>query len=141
MLFFFFKQKTAYEMHISDWSSDVCSSDLFVVAWFALAKLGAVTVPVNTSYKGKFLDNVANNCGAEICISHPDFLETWLSSEDNCPTLRALYVIDDQYGYQVTEKFHRISINSFASLYADEDRKSTRLNSSHKFASRMLSSA
>src|SRR3546814_2434654 len=28
MLFFFFKQKTAYEMRISDWSSDVCSSDL-----------------------------------------------------------------------------------------------------------------
>src|SRR3546814_3245928 len=29
--FVFFKQKTAYEMRISDWSSDVCSSDLFVV--------------------------------------------------------------------------------------------------------------
>src|SRR3546814_14656067 len=28
MLIFFFKQKTAYEMRISDWSSDVCSSDL-----------------------------------------------------------------------------------------------------------------
>src|SRR3546814_2479413 len=28
MLFVFFKQKTAYEMRISDWSSDVCSSDL-----------------------------------------------------------------------------------------------------------------
>src|SRR3546814_10049043 len=28
LLFFFFKQKTAYEMRISDWSSDVCSSDL-----------------------------------------------------------------------------------------------------------------
>src|SRR3546814_4053337 len=28
MYFFFFKQKTAYEMRISDWSSDVCSSDL-----------------------------------------------------------------------------------------------------------------
>src|SRR3546814_9816893 len=28
--FFFFKQKTAYEMRISDWSSDVCSSDLVV---------------------------------------------------------------------------------------------------------------
>src|SRR3546814_1220708 len=27
VLFFFFKQKTAYEMRISDWSSDVCSSD------------------------------------------------------------------------------------------------------------------
>src|SRR3546814_7518863 len=32
MWFFFFKQKTAYEMRISDWSSDVCSSDLLGVA-------------------------------------------------------------------------------------------------------------
>src|SRR3546814_2890889 len=30
LLIFFFKQKTAYEMRISDWSSDVCSSDLVV---------------------------------------------------------------------------------------------------------------
>src|SRR3546814_2488014 len=30
--FFFFKQKTAYEMRISDWSSDVCSSDLAVLS-------------------------------------------------------------------------------------------------------------
>src|SRR3546814_2920114 len=30
-LLFFFKQKTAYEMRISDWSSDVCSSDLVEV--------------------------------------------------------------------------------------------------------------
>src|SRR3546814_6287088 len=29
---FFFKQKTAYEMRISDWSSDVCSSDLLIAA-------------------------------------------------------------------------------------------------------------
>src|SRR3546814_10395984 len=29
---FFFKQKTAYEMRISDWSSDVCSSDLIAVS-------------------------------------------------------------------------------------------------------------
>src|SRR3546814_8895814 len=31
--FFFFKQKTAYEMRISDWSSDVCSSDLVGVVY------------------------------------------------------------------------------------------------------------
>src|SRR3546814_21125920 len=37
ILFFFFKQKTAYELRISDWSSDVCSSDLsaFPPAWAA----------------------------------------------------------------------------------------------------------
>src|SRR3546814_6006545 len=33
MFFFFFKQKTAYEMRISDWSSDVCSSDLQSLAY------------------------------------------------------------------------------------------------------------
>src|SRR3546814_6742592 len=33
LFFFFFKQKTAYEMRISDWSSDVCSSDLTVGVW------------------------------------------------------------------------------------------------------------
>src|SRR3546814_10898010 len=32
--FFFFKQKTAYEMRISDWSSDVCSSDLIARGMF-----------------------------------------------------------------------------------------------------------
>src|SRR3546814_2897490 len=35
-LFFFFKQKTAYEMRISDWSSDVCSSDLMIAILFGL---------------------------------------------------------------------------------------------------------
>src|SRR3546814_11472598 len=34
-VFFFFKQKTAYEMRISDWSSDVCSSDLAECRAFA----------------------------------------------------------------------------------------------------------
>src|SRR3546814_3482991 len=34
LLFFFFKQKTAYEMRISDWSSDVCSSDLMASRFF-----------------------------------------------------------------------------------------------------------
>src|SRR3546814_2555522 len=33
--FFFFKQKTAYEMRISDWSSDVCSSDLLGHQWLS----------------------------------------------------------------------------------------------------------
>src|SRR3546814_12931837 len=39
MFSFFFKQKTAYEMRISDWSSDVCSSDLGVVDGYRCAGL------------------------------------------------------------------------------------------------------
>src|SRR3546814_1759060 len=43
-LVFFFKQKTAYEMRISDWSSDVCSSDLAegVLGRLEAAELGDV---------------------------------------------------------------------------------------------------
>src|SRR3546814_9856806 len=40
VLFFFVKQKTAYEMRISDWSSDVCSSDLVARGDEALARAG-----------------------------------------------------------------------------------------------------
>src|SRR3546814_6449106 len=41
MCFFFFKQKTAYEMRISDWSSDVCSSDLHAVRVFGASAYNA----------------------------------------------------------------------------------------------------
>src|SRR3546814_17943236 len=40
MVFFFFKQKTAYELRISDWSSDVCSSDLLASGPDAVAVMG-----------------------------------------------------------------------------------------------------
>src|SRR3546814_7662804 len=41
VIFFFFKQKTAYEMRISDWSSDVCSSDLAVWIYQSICLLAA----------------------------------------------------------------------------------------------------
>src|SRR3546814_3121723 len=53
-MFLFFKQKTAYEMRISDWISDVCSSDL-VVAHFALQRAVAVfKVQVDARVVGGF---------------------------------------------------------------------------------------
>src|SRR3546814_14512035 len=55
LVFFFFKQKTAYDMRISDWSSDVCSSDLkgvvCVIRKISLAVLLA-TAPVATFAMG-----------------------------------------------------------------------------------------
>src|SRR3546814_19500260 len=45
--FFFFKQKTAYEMRISDWSSDVCSSDLTI--GLHLATRNAVEIPMEVA--------------------------------------------------------------------------------------------
>src|SRR3546814_2069829 len=53
MCVFFFKQKTAYEMRISDWSSDVCSSDLSGLPFTELVdgrlwhNAGAIGLPAN----------------------------------------------------------------------------------------------
>src|SRR3546814_20854939 len=46
--FFFFKQKTAYEVRISDWSSDVCSSDLFYprLVLRQMVEIGYYSLPV-----------------------------------------------------------------------------------------------
>src|SRR3546814_19776927 len=48
---FFFKQKTAYEMRISDWSSDVCSSDLTVIA-------GALVTGIKSDLPGDVIATV-----------------------------------------------------------------------------------
>src|SRR3546814_8173177 len=57
ILFFFFKQKTAYELRISDWSSDVCSSDLAAIgrdrrALRALQRRGRQLQPVEHAALG-----------------------------------------------------------------------------------------
>src|SRR3546814_3997959 len=44
LFFFFFKQKTAYEMRISDWSSDMCSSDLLLDVETRLLKVGGASL-------------------------------------------------------------------------------------------------
>src|SRR3546814_8768906 len=44
-VFVFFKQKTAYEMRISDWSSDVCSSDLIPLTKLSTADASAALSP------------------------------------------------------------------------------------------------
>src|SRR3546814_7423021 len=50
--FFFFKQKTAYEMRISDWSSDVCSSDLFD---YSIIKKGNLEVHMELDKRERML--------------------------------------------------------------------------------------
>src|SRR3546814_5666583 len=54
--FFFFNQKTAYEMRISDWSSDVCSSDLL---FKTLAGVDAVDLELATEDVDRFVSIVS----------------------------------------------------------------------------------
>src|SRR3546814_4289288 len=68
MFVFFFKQKTAYEMRISDWSSDVCSSDLLLdgaaITAFA-AEVGGADILFNC---GGFV-----HAGTILTTEEPDF--------------------------------------------------------------------
>src|SRR3546814_83038 len=56
--FFFFKQKTAYEMRISDWSSDVCSSDLIAAQHGVEPHAGATLQHHRTNQDGRLGDEI-----------------------------------------------------------------------------------
>src|SRR3546814_5798700 len=82
LCFFFFKQKTAYEMRISDWSSDVCSSDLEVGEADSARPLGWIVE--NTAIRRASLDGalaLAEGAGAKIDLRAPgDIVEVTLHS-------------------------------------------------------------
>src|SRR3546814_8751590 len=107
-MFFFFKQKTAYEMRISDWSSDVCSSDLMA-------------------------DVLQSTAQPEISIDR--WLAASMIGE-RCEDADALKFARDHQkslsggtsGILLPEFFQGQWIDG---LRANIDRKSTRLNSSH----------
>src|SRR3546814_3044845 len=67
VVFFFFKQKTAYEMRISDWSSDVCSSDLLRAQLMSTAAW-AQTAPAVVE-AGSSVSDADNTSIAEIVVT------------------------------------------------------------------------
>src|SRR3546814_4758556 len=138
-MFFFFKQKTAYEMRISDWSSDVCSSDLSAEKNF---DYGAIVRPAQTWHR----DNAAAFCkvreehGALSNMSndHPytDQGLRWKSSEAQYQAMRYPAHPDVQEMIRAAPNAYAAKLVAYEHLdktRADwqEDRKSTRLNSSH----------
>src|SRR3546814_9819211 len=52
--FFVFKQKTAYDVRISDWSSDVCASDLVCRDWFACIEPIPANIYTHKTLSGSF---------------------------------------------------------------------------------------
>src|SRR3546814_8972830 len=99
----FYKQKTADEMRISDWSSDVCSSDLENAFGYAKTESGVHRLVRISPY-----DSSARR--------HTSFSSVWVYP-----------VIDDDIDITVEDKDLRIDTYRASGA----DRKSTRLNSSH----------
>src|SRR3546814_8102999 len=79
---FFFKQKTAYEMRISDWSSDVCSSDLPSTAPPRMA------ASVHESWRGG-LSFIGVSLSARIVVeSHDDHIEASPRERQSGPSIK-----------------------------------------------------
>lgn len=64
----------------------------FIYTWFAVNKLGAVEVPVNTAYKGYFLEHIANNSRAKVMVVDQEFLDRVKASEEQLEHLEKLIV-------------------------------------------------
>src|SRR3546814_13771134 len=92
LFFFFFKQKTAYEMRISDWSSDVCSSDLD-------REVARVSTPLLSSAAGraaanrKLLQTCRNFQPDLVLLGHCKIIEnrTLDALRASCPGQRIAY--------------------------------------------------
>src|SRR3546814_4652314 len=129
--YFFFKQKTAYEMRISDWSSDVCSSDLEVAAavtsaFEAALREGRITEAqlFDRDYKAipdTDPQQLMAGCVALTDEVLPPIQEPALQFDERVVFCACV----DVNGYLPT---HHLK---FGEPQGSEDRKSTRLNSSH----------
>src|SRR3546814_10300684 len=116
--FFFFKQKTAYEMRISDWSSDVCSSDLRLFRW-----RGHEGDPEVVTFR------IARNYEiAELTLEH-----VLASLKDLPEGVRhtMCFVGVGDHGGGPTERQIQWCRDHADRIPGCRDRKSTRLNSSH----------
>ena len=68
------------------------STPEYIDVWFAIAKAGAVEVPLNTAYKGEILTHMLNNSGAEIFILDAEFLPAAAAVAVRCPALKHFVV-------------------------------------------------
>src|SRR3546814_6655388 len=130
MFVFFFKQKTAYEMRISDWSSDVCSSDLLGVG---LAHDDVEIVGDHQDTAAEALADAVDQLVERDLAGEVDTLHRLVEHQQGRPPdLRA----GQQRALELAagELLHRRRREMADADLGErplEDRKSTRLNSSH----------
>src|SRR3546814_5562410 len=115
-MFFFFKQKTAYEMRISDWSSDVCSSDL--------SGRSKHLLPISRRARQPHRLARRREKRAGLGFAFALFIGGIAVGDDAGARLDVHFAVLDDRGAQHDAAVH-------IAVGREIDRKSTRLNSSH----------
>ena len=65
----------------------------FVVIWFALARLGAVTAPVNTAFRGQVLRDAVDLVGSTWLFAHASLREQWQAQRADLATVRRVVLV------------------------------------------------
>jgi crotonobetaine/carnitine-CoA ligase len=89
-----------------------------VLFWFAVNKLGAIWVPVNTAYKGEFLRHLVHDSSAHIVVAEQDYVERLAIVEDTLPDVTEVYYRGDK---KPDVNFKRFSLGALSSLYSDDE--------------------
>src|SRR3546814_6210779 len=109
IIFFFFKQKTAYEMRISDWSSDVCSSDLVQCSgrlggaemarteWYREGRVPLHTLRADIDYGFREARTTAGRIGVKVWIYKGEILP-YKSSDDDKINREAAMAVGETSG-------------------------------------------
>src|SRR3546814_10227011 len=113
-VFYFFKQKTAYEMRISDWSSDVCSSDLAAI--FPLD--GDTALAGTATIAGETFGRITR---ISLGVPGVDFEGS---------TFGHVFILNDDV-QSIWDTIRNSMVGWTGETGLNRDRKSTRLNSSH----------
>ncbi len=94
----------------------------YLFAWFALNKLGAIEVPINTAYKGRFLEHQVNISGAETVIADVELADAVRDSLAAMPLIRRV-ILWSRHGRPAgpLPTFGAREVVHFADLFAADD--------------------
>jgi crotonobetaine/carnitine-CoA ligase len=93
-----------------------CLELIFV--WFAANKLGAVEVPINTAYRGSFLEHQVNICEAEIIVTSPDLVAHVIASLPRMPAIKRVIVRSEN---EPSSSQSGAEISALRAIYADDE--------------------
>ena len=95
------------------------NTELYIFSWLALAKLGAIEVPVHTAYKGHMLVHAVNESGARFIIIHAEFLSVLHAVREQLNDLRYILIVNGDDDMPVfTDTFQ---VKSFQDVISDND--------------------
>jgi carnitine-CoA ligase len=88
----------------------------FLQAWFGITRLGAVFVPINTAYKGAFLEHVINNAAGRLMLTDRQYIPLLQAIETRLPQLDTAVIVDTAAAEATLPTFQRLRVLAFHQL-------------------------